>query len=192
MQILSIPGSSNSCSLESALSRLGYLPRRVLDPSQIHKKLPLILPGVGQFLQAMQYLNASGAADIVRSHGGLEAPIIGICLGMQLLFQSGSEGSKSGVPGLGLLTGEVVPFHDFGRGLNIGWRSVQLPDENSQGVGYFAHSQFAKTSENILSTGKNGDLNFPTIVGRDSIMGFQFHPEISGDFGLACLTFALK
>jgi imidazole glycerol-phosphate synthase subunit HisH len=165
------------------------------NPRDAEKASHIVLPGVGAFGDAMKNIISAGW-DCALKRNGLEqhVPILGICLGMQLLAEKGYEGGEH--PGLSLIPGEVmkiyneIPNSSF-RVPHIGWNEIHKQQEHPLLLKlepstdfYFVHSYFFKTSrsEDIVATTNYG-LNFPSIVCNDNIMGVQFHPEKSSRAG---------
>ena len=157
----------------------------------------LVLPGVGAFPEAMRRLRATGLDDVVREQAEAGVPVIGLCLGMQLLFERSSE--LGGDEGLGLLEGEVVPLAPDPPSLkvpHIGWNVVRFTraDPLLEGLGssaafYHVHSFVCRPREDgdVVGRGEYGE-RFASIVQRDNVAGVQFHPEKSSRDGLALLA----
>ena len=181
-------GAGNLRSVQLAFARMGLSAQPTRDPAVVERASGVILPGVGAFADAMQALNASGLVPAIRQTVEAGKPFLGICLGMQALFEQSEEGP--GVPGLGLLPGKVALLPD--RGLKIphmGWNSLRicqpdsplvqgLPDEPYM---YFVHSYACQAArpEDVLATSTYG-VEFHAAVQRGNVMGVQFHPEKSG------------
>ncbi|XP_021847181.2 imidazole glycerol phosphate synthase hisHF, chloroplastic isoform X2 [Spinacia oleracea] len=189
-------GAGNVRSLRNAIRRLGFDIKDVQTPDDILKANRLIFPGVGAFAAAMNFLNEKGMAEALCDYINNDRPFLGICLGLQLLFESSEENGP--VKGLGLIPGVVGRF-DSSEGLrvpHIGWNSLQiekdagiLDDVASRHV-YFVHSYRAMPSDNneewVTATCNYGD-NFIASVRRGNVNAVQFHPEKSGDVGLSIL-----
>ena len=184
-------GAGNLRSVELAFGRLGGKTVTTRDPDVAAQAAGVILPGVGAFGDAMQALNASGLVPAI--HHAVEAgkPFLGICLGMQALFEESEE--SAGVPGLGLLPGRVVRLPDTGLKIpHMGWNSLRICQEQSplvQGLPgepyvYFVHSYACRAArgEDVLATAEYG-VPFHAAVQRGNIIGMQFHPEKSGRVG---------
>lgn len=159
----------------------------------------LLLPGVGAFPDAMSALNQSGLSDFLKRKVEAGVPLLGICLGMQLLFEESEEGSLT--KGLELLPGKVVKFKgtdDEGTRYKIphmGWNnlhhkrsgSVLLRDVEEDYV-YFVHSFYVDTNdEDVVIASATYETEVPAIVGKGHVFGAQFHPEKSSDAGMAIL-----
>lgn len=184
-------GAGNLRSVQLAFARMGLSAQPTRDPAVVERASGVILPGVGAFADAMQALNASGLVPAIHQTVEDGKPFLGICLGMQALFEQSEEGP--GVPGLGLLPGKVALLPD--RGLKIphmGWNSLRicqpdsplvqgLPDEPYM---YFVHSYACQAArpEDVLATSTYG-VEFHAAVQRGNVMGVQFHPEKSGRVG---------
>lgn len=187
-------GIGNLRSVEKALELVGAAVTVSGDPARIGEGDGLVLPGVGAFPRAMERIREAGIDGAVRTavkSGGL--PLLGICLGLQLLFESSEE--RGGAEGLGLLSGPVRPVPAGGRKVpHIGWSPVtwERPDPLTDGLRpgepfYFVHSFACEPSQgDILGTASYGG-RFACVAGRDNIRGVQFHPEKSGDAGLRLL-----
>ncbi len=153
----------------------------------------LILPGVGAFPPAMERIRARGLDAVITGFAASSRPVLGICLGMQLLFERSTE--NGGSEGLGLLEGEVEPLSASGLKLpHIGWAKVGLLRASPLTAGiadretfYFVHSFAPRPStEELLGTAAYGE-QFAALVGRGNVFGAQFHPEKSSVAGLRML-----
>ena len=187
-------GMGNLRSVEKALQRVGAETARTSDPARAAGAAGLVLPGVGAFPKAIERVRELGLDTLVAARAAEGSPVIGICLGMQLLFESSSEGR--GAEGLGLLPGTVEPLAADGLKVpHIGWSPVRWERRAPviEGLGdeppfYFVHSYTPVPAEqtDVLGTAAYGE-RFACAVGRDSVFGFQFHPEKSSGAGLALL-----
>ena len=188
-------GAGNLRSVELALARLGVHTRVTADPDMLALADGLIRPGVGAFSDAMAALGRSGTIPAVLEAVGAGRPLLGICLGMQLLLDGSEEGP--GVPGLGLIPGEVRRLPGCGLKIpHMGWNSLTpakpsplfkgLPEEPYV---YFVHSYACKAADpaDVLAVTDYG-VPFHAAVQRGRILGFQFHPEKSGDVGQKLLA----
>ncbi|CAO2822186.1 unnamed protein product [Amaranthus hypochondriacus] len=189
-------GAGNVRSLRNAIRLLGYEINDVQEPDDILKANRLIFPGVGAFATAMNVLNERGMAEALCDYIKNDRPFLGICLGLQLLFESSDEHGP--VKGLGLIPGVVGRF-DSSQGLrvpHIGWNSLQiredagiLDDVAGRHV-YFVHSYRAVLSDSneewVTATCNYGD-KFIASIRKGNVYGVQFHPEKSGDVGLSIL-----
>jgi len=185
-------GMGNLHSVSKAVERLGYEAVVTADHDQIMSAAGAILPGVGAFGDAMNNLRLSGLDEITRQYAASGKPLLGICLGMQLLFtQSEEHGTHEG---LGLLPGEVTRFQGSYKIPHMGWNQLSFQQESplfkglDEGYVYFVHSFHAKVQlhSDLLAT---ADYYQPVtaIVGRDNVYGMQFHPEKSGEIGMCLL-----
>lgn len=155
----------------------------------------LILPGVGSFKEGMFNLRKDGLYSVVKEVEGTGKPLLGICLGMQLLFEKGYEGEET--KGIGLLKGKVIKINEEKRRVpNIGWNSLNINKDDDLVKGlkeesymYYVHSYYADeyNKEDLVASSDYYGLNIPGIVRRDNIMGVQFHPEKSGEEGIKLL-----
>ena len=189
-------GVGNLFSLASSLSYFGLESCVSSDKTVIANARKLILPGVGAFYDAAKLLADSGLDITVKNEVKKGKPLLGVCLGMQLLFERGLEYGDHA--GLGLLKGIVSPLApDIPNNLKIpqmGWNSLNIKADSPilkymhEGeYFYFVHSYYAKGCADSLLASTEYGTNVPAIVGRDNIYGCQFHPEKSGRAGLNIL-----
>lgn len=185
-------GMGNLHSVSKALERLGCDVEVTSDPERIMAADGAILPGVGAFGDAMANLRDTGLADTVRNYAASGKPLLGICLGMQLLF---TESEEHGLhQGLNLLPGRVVRFQGEYKVPHMGWNelSFRQPSPLFEGLEpghvYFVHSYHVlpDRQEDLLAT-TDYYQQVTAIVGRGSVFGMQFHPEKSGELGMALL-----
>jgi glutamine amidotransferase len=185
----------NRRSVEKALEHVGAHAAITNDHDDLRSADGLVLPGVGAFPQAMRNLEALGLPELIGEQVGAGVPLLGICLGMQLLFDSSEE--LGGALGLGLIPGEVTRLETNGLRIpHIGWNEVsfdraspltrELPQQGC--AFYHVHSFVARPSDphTVIATTEYGE-RFATIVGRASVSGVQFHPEKSSRNGLRML-----
>lgn len=183
-------GAGNLRSVELGLARAGADTVITRDPAVMAAADGLVLPGVGAFADAMAALCASGIVQPLKDLVAAGKPLLGICLGMQALFETSEEGP--GVAGLGLIPGHVRRLPDCGLKIpHMGWNSI-TPQKNSPLLGglptepyvYFVHSYacFASEEADVLATAEYG-VSFHAAVQRGNIIGMQFHPEKSGGVG---------
>lgn len=172
-------GMGNVFNVERALQAIGCYVTITNDPAEIETADAILLPGVGAFPQAMHSLEETGLIPLLK-RTATEKPLLGICLGMQLLFESSTEGMPT--PGLGLIEGRVERMRAK-RLPHVGWNSI-LRDEDV----YFVHSYHAVTAdEHIVASADYMGERVPAIVQSGLVTGMQFHPEKSGAFGLSLL-----
>ncbi len=181
-------GCGNLRSLENALEALGLESRRVASTEAIGAVDRLIQPGVGHFGHAMTQLRQCNLEGAVRDFVASERPILGICLGMQLLFEGSEEAPE--VPGLGLLPGRFEAFADPALKVpHMGWSTVDFGDRT--GAAYFVHSYFLPAWPESIPCQDLGFAQYgrPFVAGFRSgnLAGCQFHPEKSGAWGLGLL-----
>lgn len=178
-------GCSNLFSVQAALDRLGAVHCVAGTPDDAAGAACLILPGVGAAGPAMQRLNASGWSDALREE---TRPLLGICLGMQLLFERSEEG---GAETLGLISGMVrrLPRPEGGVWPHMGWSRLRLEraspltaDLDEGAYAYFVHGFAADPGEATIATADHGET-FSAIVQQDHVFGCQFHPERSAETG---------
>ena len=187
-------GVGNLFSLRSSCKAIGQEAFVSGDASELAKADRLILPGVGAFEDAAKKLRETGMADFVRQQAAAGKPLLGICLGMQLLFERSYEYGCH--EGLGLLKGQVVPMEGkLPAELKIphmGWNALEvkggklLSGMNGQYV-YFVHSFFAENCDDSLSAVTQYGIPITAAVEKGNVYGCQFHPEKSGNVGLNIL-----
>jgi len=187
-------GMGNRRSVEKALEHVGARVARTDDAGAIAAADAIVLPGVGAFPEAMRRLAALGLVEPLRERAAAGAPLLGICLGMQLLFEWSEE--HEGAAGLGLLPGTVTRLRAPGLKVpHIGWSTVTFtrPSVLTDGLGeaaafYHVHTYACRPAEesDVVGRGEYGE-RFVSIVERANVMGAQFHPEKSSLDGLALL-----
>lgn len=186
-------GTGNLRSVQKAFERVGAETVVTSDPSHIAEAQGVVLPGVGAFGDAMENLRRAGLDGAVLRAIEEGRPFLGICLGMQILFEEGEEMGLH--KGLGVFGGRVVRFDTKLKVPHIGWNQIHIRRETPllQGVpdggyAYFVHSYYARPAEPeiILATTDYG-IDYASIVGRDNVFGIQFHPEKSQEVGLKIL-----
>lgn len=187
--------AGNLRSVEKALEALGAETVVTRDPEVIAGSSRVILPGVGSFGDAMERLNQYGLPDVIRRTVSGNKPFLGICLGLQLLFEE--SGESPGVPGLGILKGKILKIPQT-EGLKIphmGWNSLNLKPDSRLFAGirdqeyvYFVHSYYLKAQEEsqVAATTWYG-TEIHAAVEAGNVFACQFHPEKSGDTGLRIL-----
>lgn len=189
-------GVGNLFSLRSSFAAIGQEAEVVSDPAELKKGDRLILPGVGAFEDAAEKLRRTGMDRAIREEAGRGKPLLGICLGMQLLFERSFEYGEH--EGLGLLKGEIRPISErIPEGLKIpqmGWNALKILRQSSllrntrEGEHvYFVHSYSAVRCEDSLLAVTEYGADLTACVGKDNVFGCQFHPEKSGEVGLRIL-----
>lgn len=187
-------GVGNLFSLRASCKAVGQDVFVSGDGAELQKADRLILPGVGAFPDAVKKLNDTGMADFVREQAAKGTPLLGICLGMQLLFEESLEYGRH--PGLGLLKGQVVPMEGrLPEGLKIphmGWNALNVTGGRLlEGLGgqyvYFVHSFFGENCADSLSAWTDYGIPVTAAVEQGNLFGCQFHPEKSGSVGLSIL-----
>ena len=188
-------GTGNLRSVQKALERVGANIERTDDPQKVLSGKKIVLPGVGAFGNFMSGLRARGLEDVINDVVKRGIPLLGICVGMQALFDVGEEMGKH--KGLGLLQGKVVKFAES---LSVkiphtGWNQIEVQNEallfngiKSGDYVYFNHSYFCQAwnSSDVIARTNYG-INFACAVQRENIFGVQFHPEKSQAVGLKIL-----
>lgn len=191
-------GMGNLFSVEKALERLGVDAFVSSDKEKLQQADGLILPGVGAFKDAMELLNSLGLTEMIHEYAESGKPFLGICLGMQLLFESSEENGLT--PGLSLLPGKVTRFSGVNsegasyKVPHMGWNRLSFSQESPllQGVEedyvYFVHSYYvdAEQSDVVLAQASY-EVNVAAVVGRENVFGMQFHPEKSSVMGMKLL-----
>lgn len=187
--------AGNLKSVEKALIHLGENPVVSRDPEVILKADKVILPGVGSFKEAMERLKEYKLVDVIHEVVKMQKPFLGICLGLQLLFESSEE--SPGVEGLGILKGKIVRIPDYEdlKIPHIGWNSLKFPNKGRLFAGfeeepyvYFVHSYYLQAEEPeivVASTWYGTDIH--ASVEKGNVFACQFHPEKSSDTGLKIL-----
>jgi imidazole glycerol-phosphate synthase subunit HisH len=189
-------GAGNLRSLRAALERLGAQTDVTSDPGAVERSRVVIVPGVGAAGPAMARLRTAGLAEAIRSAAGDGAHILGICLGLQLLFDRSEEGDTAC---LGLLPGVVRRIDWAGTVPHMGWNDVTAVDDGSLGgalpaVCYFAHTYVAEPAEagDVVATTELDGRPFASAVARGRVAAVQFHPERSGPAGRELLAALLR
>ena len=193
-------GVGNLFSLSSSLKYLGMDACVTGNAEDLRRADRIILPGVGAFGDAAEQLRATGLVPVIREEAAKGKPFLGICLGMQLLFEESFEYGRH--EGLGLIPGGIYPMEEDLKAMGIslkvpqiGWNALDICKadhplmkycKNGDFV-YYVHSYYAKTAEeNLVATSDYG-VRVPGTVARKNVFGCQFHPEKSGRVGLSIL-----
>jgi glutamine amidotransferase len=184
-------GMGNRRSVDKAFARVGADARLTADPDVLAAADGLVVPGVGAFPEAMRQLSATGLDALVCERAAAGVPVLGLCLGMQLLFEGSEEFGDTA--GLGLLRGRVRRIAAAGLKLpHIGWHEVRferdtpLTPEGGSAAYYHVHSFAPERTEDAVAVGDYGG-EFVSVAGRGNVFGCQFHPEKSSHAGLALL-----
>jgi glutamine amidotransferase len=191
-------GVNNLKSVVRALAAGGHDASLITDPGEIRRAERIVVPGVGNFGQASRTLERTGLGEAIRDAAGQGRPVMGICLGLQLCFELSEEAPEA--RGMGLLPGRVRRFETGLPVPHVGWSRVELTEAGyrhpmlsalfADGPRFFYHVHSYHPAEvpdaNVLGTGEY-DRVFPTIVGRDNVVGAQFHPEKSQRVGIELL-----
>lgn len=186
-------GMGNLRSVQKAFEAVGHEATITSDPDEVRRASKAILPGVGGFADAIAELRRTGLGEAFRESVRSGKPCLGVCLGLQLLFDASEEDGEH--QGLGLLPGRIVRF-DPSPGLKIphmGWNPLRIlrPAPLLEGLGpdpsvYFVHSYYARAANpDDVAAEADHPTPFPAMVWRDNLMAAQFHPEKSQRVGLA-------
>ncbi len=190
-------GVGNLGSVENMIKKMGYQSVITSNTEIINKSSKIILPGVGSFDNAIKKLKSTGLFDVINYNVlKLKKPILGICLGMQLLGKSSREGN---LKGFGFLDFECLSFSDLGEKSdlkvpNMGWRDVKVLNScsftsniNSESRFYFVHSYYVPINDNYTVLSTKYGVNYTAALVYNNIFGTQFHPEKSHKYGMQIL-----
>lgn len=185
--------AGNIKSVEKAVKRYGQDVVLTRDAEVLRAADKVILPGVGAFGDAMDKLKKYGLDTVIREVISSGKPFLGICLGLQLLFEESEE--TPGVKGLGVLKGKIVRIPETGLKVpHIGWNSLKFEKETPLFNGlsdgayvYFVHSYYLKTEEDIVIASTEYATHIHAAVAKDNVFACQFHPEKSSEVGLRIL-----
>ncbi|MEH7383020.1 imidazole glycerol phosphate synthase subunit HisH [Bacillus sp. JJ1533] len=190
-------GMGNLYSVSKALERMNYEYFISSSPDELSKAAGLILPGVGSFKDAMGILHEKGLVGFIKESVAIGTPLLGICLGMQLLFEESEENGLT--QGLGFLKGKITKIPgrtasgETYKVPHMGWNDLTLINpspllQNIEGGHvYFVHSYYASTTNENVIASSTYDVEVPAVVGKGNVFGTQFHPEKSSDLGLQIL-----
>ncbi|HCF04258.1 imidazole glycerol phosphate synthase subunit HisH [Flavobacterium sp.] len=184
-------GAGNIQSILFAIERLGYTAVLTNNPDEIQQADKVIFPGVGEASYAMQKLKESGLDSLIPT---LRQPVLGICLGMQLMCHHSEEGNTDG---LGIFDANVIRFSNNVKVPQMGWNQIyNLKSPLFQGINeneymYLVHSYYVPNCKEAIAT-TNYDLEYASALQKDNFYGTQFHPEKSGDVGEQILANFLK
>ena len=185
-------GMGNLGSVDKALRRVGCEVKLTADPKDINRADGVVLPGVGAFDDCMKNLAEAGVVEAIKAAVAADKPFLGICLGLQVLFESGEEGT---LPGLGILPGKVVRFRHDLKIPQIGWNQVHPRGDIPMLAGipdgawaYFVHSYYVEPADDsLIATTTHYGYEFVSAVRRGNLFASQFHPEKSAAIGLRIL-----
>ena len=184
-------GAGNIQSIQFALQRLGYEGVLTNNPTEISEADKVIFPGVGEASTAMKKLTESGLDQLIPT---LKQPVLGICLGMQLMCNNSEEGNTKG---LGIFDVNVIKFSNQVKVPQMGWNTItslksiifnEIPDQEYM---YLVHSFYAPKCEETIAT-TNYETEYSSALQKDNFYGVQFHPEKSGKMGEQILSNFLK
>ena len=184
-------GAGNIQSILFAIERLGYSAVLTNNPDEIQQADKVIFPGVGEASYAMQKLKESGLDSLIPN---LKQPVLGICLGMQLMCHHSEEGNTDG---LGIFDANVIRFSNNVKVPQMGWNQIyNLKSSLFQGINdneymYLVHSYYVPNCKEAIAT-TNYDVEYASALQKDNFYGTQFHPEKSGDVGEQILANFLK
>lgn len=186
-------GVGNLRSVQKAFEKINCAAHITSDPNEIMQADGLVLPGVGAFGDAMVSLRRMGMLDAIKRYAKLKRPLLGICLGMQLLFSISEEHGHH--IGLGIIPGHVVKMHGNFKIPQVGWNQLQFKVDHALFEGltlgdyaYFVHSYYVQPIDSnavVATVDYYGDI--PAIVVQDHVYGMQFHPEKSSTAGIQLL-----
>ncbi|MFC3932432.1 imidazole glycerol phosphate synthase subunit HisH [Streptococcus dentapri] len=185
--------AGNTANVLRALAKLGVEADLSGDKEKILAADGLILPGVGAYPAAMAELEKRGLVNTIKSAVAQGTPLLGICLGMQLLTETGLEHEET--VGLGFIPGvcRTIPMKAGYPVPHIGWSELKIKQESPLTVGlenqsvYFVHSYFTDVSADYIDVTANYSMEVPAMIHKDRVYGVQFHPEKSGKVGLGIL-----
>lgn len=185
--------AGNTANVLRALNKLGVKAELSADPQKITAASGLILPGVGAFPAAMAELEKRGLVSAIKEAVAKGTPLLGICLGMQLLVEKGLEHHETA--GLGFIPGlcREIPAKAGYPVPHMGWNDLQVKQESPLTTGlqdqavYFVHSYFTDVPQEYIDVTAEYSISVPAMIHKDNVFGAQFHPEKSGDIGLGIL-----
>ncbi len=188
MNVIVDYGLGNLKSVQKAFLTAGMETIVTNNPSEIEKADLIILPGVGAFRDAIKFLEVNNLVDLIRAQWKKDKYIVGICLGMQLLYDKSYEYGE--FDGLGIIEGDIVKLEKEKKVPHMGWNQLKLDKEDplvkyvDEGDNvYFVHSYYAKSSQiEMVASTLYGEM-IPAIVRKGNVIGFQFHPEKSSNVG---------
>ncbi|MGL4738775.1 MAG: imidazole glycerol phosphate synthase subunit HisH [Cellulosilyticaceae bacterium] len=190
-------GMGNLCNVQKAFAKLGVEASITDQPQEILTADAVVLPGVGAMKAAMKALGEKELVGVIKACIGRGTPFLGICLGMQLLFERGYE--MGSCEGLGILPGEIVRLDVPLKVPHMGWNTLEIIKEAPllEGIGekpwmYFVHSYYLETRADIVSAFTMYGKRIAVAVQQNNVYGVQFHPEKSGEDGMLLLSNFLR
>ena len=185
--------AGNTANVLRALEKIGVRAELSADPEKILSATGLILPGVGAYPAAMAELEKRGLVSVIKEAVAKGTPLLGICLGMQILTEKGLEHEET--MGLGFIPGvcRAIPASKDRPVPHMGWNSLRVEQETTLTAGlsgqdvYFVHSYFTDVPKEYIAVTADYGLQIPAMIHKDLVFGAQFHPEKSGDVGLGIL-----
>ena len=183
-------GIGNVFSVMACIKRIGKDCFFIEKEKDIEKAKYIVLPGVGNFREGIEFLNRNSFTEKIKEKIKNGVPFLGICLGLQLLFEYSEEGNKKG---MNILNGKVLRFKNINFKIpHMGWNKLKffknsplLNGISENSYFYFAHSYYVLPEENEIIYGRTEyGINFPSLIIKENIVGVQFHPEKSGENGL--------
>ena len=185
--------AGNTANVLRALEKIGVRAELSADPEKVLSATGLILPGVGAYPAAMAELEKRGLVSVIKEAVAKGTPLLGICLGMQILTEKGLEHEET--MGLGFIPGvcRAIPASKDRPVPHMGWNSLQLEQETALTAGlsgqdvYFVHSYFTDVPKEYIDVTADYGLQIPAMIHKGLVFGAQFHPEKSGDVGLGIL-----
>ncbi len=189
MNIIADYGRGNLRSLKNALDRIGMETEISSSPQKIMRADSLIIPGVGAFADAMDAMDAAGLTQVIKDFAKSGKYVLGICLGMQLLYEKGYEYGER--EGLGLIKGSIRYLDIEEKVPHMGWNDLKFEKDSDPVLRkikegeyvYFVHSYYADSDGSEIAAYAEYGTKIPAIVRQGNIYGMQFHPEKSGDTG---------
>lgn len=185
-------GMGNLRSVQKAVEFLGYSAVITSDFDTIKNAEGIILPGVGAFPDAMDNLNEKGLVNVIKKAVQNNTPLLGICLGMQLLFDESEEFRLCN--GLGLIKGRIEKIYAKVKIPHMGWNNLEIIGDTPilEGVEdgsyvYFVHSYYANVADDSLVAKTQYGMDITAVVSKGNVFGMQFHPEKSGEVGMKML-----
>ncbi|MGN1295690.1 MAG: imidazole glycerol phosphate synthase subunit HisH [Bacilli bacterium] len=193
-------GVGNLFSLISSCASLGFEVKVTSSIEDIRRASKIILPGVGAFEDAINKLKIKNLDQVIKEQAIKGVPLLGICLGMQLLFERSFEFGCH--QGLGLIKGDIVPIKDYVKKVkipHIGWNKLKIVKESplfkyikDGDYVYFVHSYYAKTKKQYISSLTDYEIELTASCENKNVFACQFHPEKSGEVGLKILKAFLE